>query len=69
MITCLIKDVNSVFFTGLDDNPDFSRTASRPVKKEKKAKSPDLISGLLTIGGSKAKNTGEALANLGIDSY
>jgi hypothetical protein len=63
------KDVNAVFFTGLDDNPDFSRKASRPVKKEKKSVTPDQISGTLTIGGSNANKTAEVLLNLGMDSY
>jgi hypothetical protein len=69
LVTCLIKDVNDVFFTGLDGNPDFSRKASRPMKKEKKNTVPDQISGTLTIGGSNANKTAEALSNLGIDSY
>jgi hypothetical protein len=47
--------VNAVFFTGLDEAPDFSRSASRPSKKEKLVKKPDMISGSLTIGGSNAK--------------
>jgi hypothetical protein len=58
-----------MFFTGLDSNPDFSRKASRPVKKEKKNVIPDQISGTLTIGGSNANKTAEALSNLGMDSY
>jgi hypothetical protein len=50
-------------------NPDFSRKASRPVKKVKKNSIPDQISGTLTIGGSNANKTAEALSNLGMDSY
>ncbi len=61
--------MNSVFFSGLDENPDFSRSACRPVKKEKTGKIADPISESLTIGGSNAKKTAEALANLDTDSY
>jgi hypothetical protein len=58
--------VNSVFYTGLDENPNLSRSAARPLAKdshEKKKTSTE------AVGGSNATRLAEALANLGIDSY
>ncbi len=68
LVTCLIKDVNSVFFTGLDENPDQSRSAARPMAKEKQEKKKISTNATLTVGGSNATRLAEALANLGIDS-
>jgi hypothetical protein len=69
LITCLIKDVNSVFFSGLDENPNLSRSAARPLAKESQEKKKVSTEATLTVGGSNATRLAEALANLGIDSY
>jgi len=69
LVTCLIKDVNSVFFTGLDENPDYSRSAARPLAKAQAEKKKKLSNATLTVGGSNATRMAEALANLGMDSY
>jgi hypothetical protein len=69
LITCLIKDVNSVFFSGLDENPNLSRSAARPMAKESQRKTKAATNATLTVGGSNATRLAEALANLGIDSY
>ncbi len=69
LLTCLIKDVNSVFFTGLDENPDYSRSAARPLVKKHAEKKKNLSNATLTVGGSNASRMAEALANLGMDSY
>jgi hypothetical protein len=69
LITCLIKDVNSVFFSGLDENPYLSRSAARPMAKEIQGKTKVSTDATLTVGGSNAMRLAEALANLGIDSY
>jgi hypothetical protein len=54
LVTCLIKDVNTVFYTGLDENPNFSRSAKRPSQKEKQPKKSSAVPATLTISGSKA---------------
>ncbi len=69
LVTCLIKDVNSVFFTGLDENPNLSRSATCPMAKENHEKKKTSTEATLTVGGSNATRLAEALANLGIDSY
>jgi hypothetical protein len=61
--------VNSVFFTGLDENPDYSRSAARPLAKENAEKKRKSSNATLTVGGSNASRMAEALANLGMDSY
>jgi hypothetical protein len=69
LVTCLLKDVNSVFYTGLDENPNLSRSASRPLSKVSQEKKKTSTEATLTVGGSNATRLAEALANLGIDSY
>ncbi len=69
LITCLIKDVNSVFFSGLDENPNLFRSAARPLAKESQEKKKVSTEATLTVGGSNATRRAETLANLGIDSY
>jgi hypothetical protein len=69
LITCLIKDVNSVFFSGLDKNSNLSRSTVRPLAKEIQEKKKVSTEATLTVGGSNATRLAEALANLGIDSY
>ncbi len=61
--------MNSVFFTGLDENPDYSRSAARPLAKENAEKKRKSSNATLTVGGSNASRMAEALANLGMDSY
>jgi hypothetical protein len=68
LVTCLLKDVNSVFYTGLDENPNMSRSASRPLSKDCHEKKKTSTEATLTVGGSNATRLAEALANLGIDS-
>jgi hypothetical protein len=69
LVTCLLKDVNSVFYTGLDENPNLSRSAARPLGKDSHEKKKSSTEATLTVGGSNATRLAEALANLGIDSY
>jgi hypothetical protein len=69
LVTCLLKDVNSVFFTGLDENPNMSRSAYRPLAKDNHEKKKTSKEATLTVGSSNATRLAEALANLGIDSY
>jgi hypothetical protein len=61
--------VNSVFFSGLDENPNLSRSATRPLAKENNEKKKVSTEATLTVGSSNATRLAEALANLGIDSY
>ncbi len=61
--------MNSVFFSGLDENPNLSWSAVRPLAKEIHEKKKVSTEATLMVGGSNATRLAEALANLGIDSY
>jgi hypothetical protein len=71
LLTCLIKDLNLVFFTGLDENSGslYGRSAACPMAKEKQEKKKASTDVTLNVGGSNAMMTVDALANLGIDSF